>query len=145
MKKISLILGSCFLMLGALQAQNCPRYIGGDSTKTTAPYSIYREFFKKNLYSDAFPQWRNVYANAPGFRKQTFIDGGVMYTNLIQNTSDNTLRQLYIDTLFMIYENQIKCHGEDEYVLGKKAMDLLKYGKDADIPQARKCLEGGYQ
>ncbi|MBK9330736.1 MAG: hypothetical protein IPM95_15875 [Sphingobacteriales bacterium] len=145
MKKIALILGSWFLMLGILQAQNCPRYIDGDSIKTTPAYSIYREFFKKNLYGDAFPQWRNMYANAPGFRKQTFIDGGVMYTNLIQTTTDNTLRQQYIDTLFMIYDNQIKCHGEDEYVLGKKAIDLLKYGKNADIPQARKFLEQSIQ
>ncbi len=141
MKKIFLVLGSLVLTFATLQAQNCARYINGDSLKTTPAYSIYREFFKKGMYDDAFPQWKNMYNNAPGFRKQTFLDGVVMYTSLIQKTTDNTLRQTYIDTLFQIYNKQIQCHGEDEYVLGKKAIDLLKYGKNADIPEARKCLE----
>lgn len=141
MKKIFLVLGSCFLVLGTLHAQTCARYINGDSTKTTPAYSIYREFFKKNLYEDAYSQWKNMYNNAPGFRKQTFLDGAVMYTSFIQKTTDNTLRQNYIDTLFQIYNKQIQCFGEDEYVLGKKAIDLLKYGKNADIPAARIALE----
>ncbi|HRH56217.1 MAG TPA: tetratricopeptide repeat protein [Chitinophagales bacterium] len=141
MKKIFLVFSSLVLALGTLQAQNCARYINGDSLKTTPAYSIYREFFKKGMYDDAFPQWKNMYNNAPGFRKQTFLDGVVMYTSLIQKTTDNSLRQTYIDTLFQIYNKQIQCHGEDEYVLGKKAIDLLKYGKNADIPEARKCLE----
>lgn len=141
MKKIFLVFSSLVLALGTLQAQNCARYINGDSLKTTPAYSIYREFFKKGMYDDAFPQWKNMYNNAPGFRKQTFLDGAVMYTSLIQKSTDNTLRQNYIDTLFQIYNKQIQCHGEDEYVLGKKAIDLLKYGKNSDIPEARKCLE----
>jgi hypothetical protein len=141
MKKIILVLGSWFLVLGVLQAENFPRYIGGDSAKTTAPYSIYREYFKKNLISDAYPHWKNIYENAPAFRKQTFIDGITMYTGFIQNTTDNDLRQKYVDTLFMIYDKQIRCHGEDEYVLGKNAIDLLKYGKNSDIPQVRIYLE----
>lgn len=128
------------MMTGMIQAQSCPRYIGGDSSKTTAPYSIYREFFKKNLYVDALPQWRNIYNNAPGFRKQTFLDGEVMYADMAQKAKDAD-RQKYVDTLFMIYAKQIQCHGEDEYVLGRRAIDFLKYGKDADIPQARKDLE----
>ncbi len=141
MKKIFLVLSSLVLIFGTIQAQNCARYINGDSTKTTPAYSIYREFFKKGLYSDAFQQWKNMYENAPGFRKQTFLDGAVMYTALIQKTTDNTLRQNYVDTLFQIYNKQIQCFGEDEYVLGKRSIDLLKYGKNADIPQVRKDLE----
>src|SRR4051812_10118842 len=140
-KNILLFISLVLMMSGMVEAQSCPRYIGGDSSKTTAPYSIYREFFKKGLYTDAFPSWKNVYNNAPGFRKQTFLDGEVMYADIIQKTKDDAQRQKYIDTLFMIYNKQIQCHGEDEYVLGRRAIDLLKYGKDADIPQARQDLE----
>jgi hypothetical protein len=93
MKKFFLVFGFAIAALGSVTAQTCPRYIDGDSAKTTAPYSIYREFFKKNLYSEAYTHWKNIYNNAPGFRKQTFLDGGVMYTALIQNTTDNDLRQ----------------------------------------------------
>ena len=141
MKKIFLILGFGFLALNTINAQNCARYIDGDSAKTTAPYSIYREFFKKNLFTEAFPQWRNVYTNAPGFRQQTFYDGAAMYTALIQKTTDNDLHQKYVDTLFQIYNKAIQCYGESEYILGKKGIDLLKYGKNSDIPEARIALE----
>jgi hypothetical protein len=141
MKKIFLVLGFGLLAFGSLNAQNCQRYIGGDSAKTTAPYSIYREFFKKNLFTEAFPHWRNVYNNAPGFRQQTYYDGAAMYTDLIQKTIDNDLRQKYVDTLFQIYNKAIQCYGESEYILGKKGIDLLKYGKNTDIPEARIALE----
>jgi len=141
MKKIFLMLGFGFLAFGTMNAQNCPRYIEGDSAKTTAPYSIYREFFKKNLFTEAFPHWKNIYNNAPGFRQQTYYDGAAMYTDFIQKTTDNDLRQKYVDTLFQIYNKAIQCFGESEYILGKKGIDLLKYGKNTDIPEARVCLE----
>lgn len=143
MKKNSLSFVFGLLFIGQLlaHAQNCPRYIMGDSTKTTAPYSIYREFFKKNLYTDAYPFWREIYENAPAFRKQTFYDGADFYAYYIQNAKDPAARDLYTDTLFSIYTKFTQCFGDEPYMLGKQAMDLLKYGKDADIPLARKCLE----
>lgn len=145
MKKNILILVCGWMFIGQLHAQNCPRYIGGDSTKTTAPYSIYREFFKKNLYSDAYPFWKNIYQNAPVFRKQTFYDGADMYVSFIQKASDTASRQLFTDTLFSIYDKYFQCFGEDAFMLGKQSMDLLKYGKDADIPRARRSLEKNIQ
>ena len=141
MKKIFLVLGFGLFAFSTINAQTCPRYIDGDSAKTTAPYSIYREFFKKNLFDQALPHWKNIYNNAPLFRRQTFYDGAAMYTAIIQKTTDNDLREKYIDTLFQIYNKAIACHGDDEYILGKKGIDLLKYGKNSDIPEARIALE----
>lgn len=141
MKKISLIFVTCFLMLGSLQAQNCPRYVNGDSTKTTAPYSIYREFFKKQLYNDAFPYWRIIYNQAPAFRLQTMMDGELLYTNLIQNTTDASLKDKYVDTLLMIYDKRMECHGQTDYVLGKKGVDQLKYKGGVAIKDARANFE----
>jgi tetratricopeptide (TPR) repeat protein len=141
MRKIFLMLGFGLFAFGSLNAQNCPRYIDGDSAKTTAPYSIYREFFKKNLISEAYPYWKKIYDNAPGFRQQTYYDGISMYSDLVQKTTDESLRQKYVDTLFQVYTKAIQCYGETEYIIGKKGIDLLKYGKNSDIPEARKCLE----
>ncbi|HQV77180.1 MAG TPA: tetratricopeptide repeat protein [Chitinophagales bacterium] len=141
MKKIFLIISVCLFSSVAVMAENCVRYIDGDSTKTTAPYSIYREFFKKELYSEAYPSWKKIYEQAPGFRQQTFYDGITYYSDLIQKTTDNSLRQNYIDTLFAVYNKGIGCHGENAYILGKQGIDLLKYGKNTDIPQARIALE----
>lgn len=141
MKKIVLILTVAFLSTLSVHAEDCPRYVDGDSTKTTVPYSIYREYFKKGLIADAYPFWKKLYTQAPKFRQQTFYDGISMYEDWIQNTNDATLKQNYVDTLFQVYAKAIECHGDNEYILGKKAIDLLKYGKNADIPEARIALE----
>ncbi|MCB0507000.1 MAG: hypothetical protein KDD21_01745 [Bacteroidetes bacterium] len=141
MKKFVLIIGFIASTSFPMLAQNCAKLIDGEMSKTTAPYSIYREYFKKGLYSDAFPFWKKMYDQAPGFRQQTFYDGLTLYTDYIQKTEDKDLRQKYVDTLFMIYNKDIECFGESEYILGKKGIDLLKYGKNADIPEARDALE----
>lgn len=145
MKKFILILATSFLMFGTLQAQNCARYINGDSTKTTAPYSIYREFFKKQLYNDAFPYWRQIFNGAPAFRLQTMLDGEVLYTNLIQSTTDEALKDKFEDTLMMIYDKRMECHGQADYVLGKKAVDQLKYKGNSGIKDARVNFEKSLQ
>ncbi len=145
MKKISLIIASFILLSVNIQAQNCARYVNGDSLKTTAPYSIYREFFKKQSYNEAFPYWRTIYNNAPLFRLQTMMDGEVLYTNLIQNTTDVALKEKYIDTLMMIYDKRMECHGQIDYVLGKKAVDQLKYRGGAGIKDARTNFEKSLQ
>ena len=141
MKRFFLVVSTLLFTTIIASAQNCPRYIDGDSLKTTPAYSIYREYFKKGLYSDAYSQWKNMYDKAPGFRNQTFIDGSVMYESFIQKAPNEEVRQKYVDTLFQIYKKQSECHAPDEYLLGKKSVDLLKYGKNADIPEARKALE----
>lgn len=139
MKKF--VFSALVLLLAAsgLQAQNCSRYVDGDSTKTTAPYSIYREFFKKNLYAEALPFWRIIFEKAPAFRAQTMMDGEVMFSSLIQNTPDKALKEAYVDTLFLIYDKRIECHGFADFVTGKKAVDLLKYR--SDYKGARVLLE----
>jgi tetratricopeptide (TPR) repeat protein len=145
MKKISFIVVLVSLAFHEAQAQNCNRYVDGDSTKTTAPYSIYREFFKKNLYAEALPQWRIIFEKAPAFRAQTFMDGEVMFTSLVQNTTDKALKEKYIDTLFLIYDKRAECHGFADYVYGKKAVDLIKYRNDIKgaLPILEKSLALG--
>ncbi|HNE51171.1 MAG TPA: hypothetical protein PKM51_01420 [Chitinophagales bacterium] len=141
MKRFFLIISAFIFTSIAVSAQTCPRYVEGDSLKTTAPFSIYREFFKKGLYTDAYPYWKKIYEQAPGFRQQTYYDGVTYYTDLLQKTKDKDLLQKYADTLFQIYKKDTQCFGETEYMLGRKGIDLLKYGKDTDIPEARRALE----
>ena len=81
MKRFFLIVSAFIFTSTAVLAQTCPRYVEGDSSKTTAPFSIYREFFKKGLYADAYPYWKKIYEQAPGFRQQTYYDGITLYTD----------------------------------------------------------------
>lgn len=57
---------------------------GPDSSETVKNYSLYREYYKQNLYSDALPYWRYVIKNAPTARKTPYIDGEKMYKTLLE-------------------------------------------------------------
>lgn len=57
---------------------------GPDSAETVKNYSLYREYYKQNLYKDALPYWRFVINNAPGARKTPYIDGEKMYKSFLE-------------------------------------------------------------
>jgi len=57
---------------------------GPDSVETVQNYSLYREYYKQNLYADALPYWRYVIKNAPTARKTPYIDGEKMYRTFLE-------------------------------------------------------------
>ena len=97
-----------------------------DEQKLLEQYSLYREFFKQDNYIDALKHWRWVMANAPGYRETPFYDGITMYESFVDKEQDSVKRELLIDTLFMLYDKRIDCHGKMGYVLGRKAYSMYK-------------------
>ncbi len=106
---------------------NCTKW-GTDSVRSVQEISLYREFFKQKNFDDAIRHWRYVFKNAPGARKQTYIDGVKMYESFIKkHKEDKEKRKLLSDTLMMIYDQRIKCYGEKGNVLSRKGMAMYKY------------------
>ena len=66
---------------------------------------------------------------APGFRKQPFIDGISMYETFVEAEQDSARRELLIDTVFMLYDKRIQCHDEAGFVLGRKGYSMYKLGQ----------------
>lgn len=97
-----------------------------DEQKLLQEYSLYREFFKQENYADALIHWRWVMANAPGYRETPFFDGITMYEFFIDAEKDSIKREFLIDTLMMLYDKRIECHGKEGYVLGRKAYSMYK-------------------
>ncbi len=111
----------------ALQDDPCSKF-GPDEAKAKEKYSLYREFYKQDNFTDALPHWRYIFRNAPGLSKNTFTNGAKMYQDLADaNRGDSTVMQAYVDTLMAIYRKRIECHGEKGKVLGYLAYDLYKY------------------
>jgi tetratricopeptide (TPR) repeat protein len=105
-----------------------------DQQKLLEEYSTYREFFKQENYKDALPHLRYVLKHAPGFRTTPYIDGISIYETMAENATDSTLKELYIDSAFMLYDKRIDCHGERGFVLGRKAYSMYKLRpKDYDV------------
>ncbi len=134
MKKhfFALLIGVIILGMGA-NAQSLDSKFGLDSAKTVEKISIYTELVKQKNYQDALPAWRYVFNNAPNYSVSTYGRGIYIIRYMIKKTKSPE----YIDTLMMVYDQRIKCFGNDRrfpkgYVLGRKAVDCFKY-KSEDI------------
>ena len=96
-------------------------------------YVLYKDQIKLKKYKEAFPLWEKAYYGAPaanGSIKYQYEDGLVIYKYFYDNTSDEKLRQTYVDSIMSIYDKRVECFGEEAYVAGRKAFDYYYYYRD---------------
>jgi tetratricopeptide (TPR) repeat protein len=98
-----------------------------DNAKCQEQLSLYREYHKIKLYSYALPHWRWVFQNCPSSSQNIYIDGTKIISSQIDETQDPELKSKLVDTLMMVYDQRIKYHGKEGYVLGRKAIDAMNY------------------
>jgi len=130
MKKI--VLSLIVLILGAnyIKAQDDDKF-GSDPEKCKINLSLYKEFVKQKNYKDAMEGWRNAYNICPKSTKSLYIDGAKIYRYLIKNTKDKELKDKYVDTLMMVYDQRVKYFNQEPYVRGRQGYDLYKYRRSA--------------
>ncbi len=102
---------------------------GKDSIRCLKNLSLYIEYFKQNNYEDAIPYWREAYNECPRSSKNLYLHGEDMITDAIENTEDEERKKVLLDSLMGLYEKRIKYFGQEGYVIGKKALDLIEYGE----------------
>lgn len=106
-------------------------------------YSLYREYIKqweqakynpKNINPQMITSWRNIFINCPDFRQNTYLDGvKIMTYGFIRTTKDEALKEKYVDTLVMIYDQRAqyfpngKNGSQVGNIMGRKGIDLLTW------------------
>lgn len=126
---------------------NGPKY-GEDSATAVRNLSLYRENFrqwKKSGYkNDAIDYtidgWRYCFLNAPKSSQYIYFDGVKIVEHLIskaEEANDSLLRERYIDTLFMVYDQQVQVFGcnkkyGEAFILGRKGRDMVQYRRQED-------------
>jgi tetratricopeptide (TPR) repeat protein len=121
---------------------------GSDSLTCITNISLYREFFKQwkpsdyksETVRDVIPPWRWVFLNCPKGTQNTYIDGVRIMAYQIESATDPVLRNNYIDTLMMVYDQRIVYFGKEGYVLGRKGVDLCNY-RPQDVEQIYNYLK----
>jgi tetratricopeptide (TPR) repeat protein len=137
LKRILFVSSVLVMMFGGVvkaQQLNGPKYIV-DSVTCVMNNSLYDEFYKQWKASnyenaslkDAIGPWRWVYLNCPQSTINIFLHGESLMEALVTNETDKLLKDKYIDTLMMVYDNHIKYYGKEGFVLAKKGVDLYKY------------------
>ncbi|MFO7615957.1 MAG: hypothetical protein R6V75_01755, partial [Bacteroidales bacterium] len=134
-----------FLMLaGALAAQDNSK-LGSDPDNCLRNYSLYREFYKQENYHDAIPWWQQTIAICPTYSINLWINGEVMYKAELDNESNPQRQTVLLDSLLWVYDQRIIHFGDhptypEGYVLGQKAIAILKYHKE-DYQKAYEILK----
>jgi hypothetical protein len=112
----------------------------GDSTNCPVFLSVYRQFFRLNLYDEAIVSWRQLFQDCPSSSEKMYIDGVTMYRKFIESAPDGPVKEGLVDTLMMIYDQRMEYFGGEGNVLGRKGRDLLAYRK-SDIGEVQKAYE----
>ncbi|MCD4734701.1 MAG: tetratricopeptide repeat protein [Bacteroidales bacterium] len=107
---------------------------GSDSATCVMNLSLYYEFYKQwkqngykgNAVHDAIGPWRWVYNNCPESSGNVYVHGIKIMDFMIENEPNKENKEMYIDTLMMIYDQRIKYFGKEGYNLGRKGVDLYK-------------------
>jgi len=123
------LLGSMTSIAQDPSTKDEPKY-GKDSVKCVEHLSVYGEYYKQDLYKEAYKPWKYTMLNCPKASKNIFIRGEKLVENKIKNTSDKELKAKLIDTLLMVHDIRMKYWGENGEVLGKKGIDVMTYQKD---------------
>lgn len=96
---------------------------GEDSIRALQNLSMYKQFYKQQSYKDAIKSWRIVFNEAPLISKNMYIHGVNMYKRKYQSAKTWDLREKYVDTIMMVYDQRMKYFNEPE-LLARKGVDL---------------------
>lgn len=90
-------------------------------------YVLYRDFLKAKKWDEAYDLWRKVLAQAPaadGKRNTVLTDGIRFYEHYMQQVEDEEAKQVYVDSIFDLYDRLDQCYPEGGYIPARKAFDL---------------------
>jgi len=121
------------LLTGAQKYLQNPKY--GDTEEErrecASNLSTMTEFVKINMYDYAYDAWKKCFMLCPGSSKNIYIYGARILKHKIENASEQEEADRWLDTLMQMYDKRIEYYNQEDYVLGIKGIDLLKYKPDS--------------
>lgn len=109
--------------------------------------TLERQFYDQKDYKSALVPWRKLFKTYPKSTQNIYIHGQNIYQSFIESTSDIKTKNLYIDTLMMVYDHRIKYFDQRGLNLGRQGTDYLKYklaNENLTDDQRKPILKKGY-
>lgn len=101
-----------------------------DSVTCIQSLSLYQEFVKNKSYADAYAPWRAAVEICPASSKGLYQNGANMLKEFIRLEKDAARKARLIDSLYLVYDTRITNFGEEAFVLGRKAVDMMSYSPE---------------
>jgi tetratricopeptide (TPR) repeat protein len=113
----------------AKQISANPKYGPDSASRVECGYNLSTmgEFMKIDLLDRALPSWQAVFNDCPASSKNIYIYGVQIYRDRLARETDPKLKAIKLDSLMMIYDRRVENFGEEGLVIGRKALDLLRY------------------
>lgn len=127
---IKLALTAAITLVANFTAQGqCENWIGKSfEEQASEEHVLYRQFLKSENYTEAFKHWQKAYELAPaadGQRPFHYSDGRALYMEKYKAATDEAQKKEFADNILRLYDEQIKCYGDDAFLLGRKAFDMF--------------------
>lgn len=108
--------------------------LANESPECLRSLSFYNDYMKQNNLKEAAPLWREAFKHCtPGVRQGIYVDGIRIFRNLIDNTSNNDLKNSYIDSLLMMYNLRLEHFPSNAAAAAEfKVYDLVQLRPDSD-------------
>lgn len=123
-----------------------------DSIECLKRMSVSTLAIEKKMFGHAIDSWRSLFNNCPGMSLRIYSDGVKLWEHFIEQTSDNKMKEAYVDTLLMVYDKRIEYFGDhnkypEGWILGRKGLDILRYrrGDSEAMKEAYACFQDSYE
>lgn len=109
-----------------------------DKAKAEECNVLYTDAVKNGLYKQAIAPHTWLLTNAPNLNTSIYIQGAEIYDKLADQEKDPARKQVYVDSLMIMYDMRIANCGEEGTVMNRKALSFYKFNLNG--PKAKDVL-----
>src|SRR6478735_12106586 len=113
--------------------------------KAEANKVLYEDALKSGQYKLAEVPLNWLLTNVPNLHNSIYIQGADVFDKLASQEKDPARKQLYADSLMIVYDTRIKICGEEATVTNRKALSFLKYNLQSKPEESLKLLDKAFE
>jgi tetratricopeptide (TPR) repeat protein len=98
-----------------------------DSIRALRNLTLYTDRHRQGNVEDALPYWRVIFKEFPRAHINIYIYGVPLMSHMINNAGTDEVRQAYLDTAMMMFDQRIEHFGDTANVLGRKGLFYFQH------------------
>jgi Flp pilus assembly protein TadD len=105
----------------------CKGDFGADKPATEIRLALYGDAYRAGKFADTRGALNWLFINAPKVSTKIYVDGVDVYDKLATSETDLAKKEVYLDSIMIIYDLRIANCGDEALVLNRKANTLFKH------------------
>lgn len=106
---------------------------------------LYEDALRANQLKQAKAPFNWLLTNVPNHHSSLYINGAELYQKLASQEKDPARKQVYVDSLMIIYDLRIKNCGDEANVLNRKAISFLQFSVNDKPKEALEILDKAFE